>query len=56
MKIWLTIKWIKNDEGRWIVMGIYPGHLKPDPDTFINYTVQEVSTGKEFLLIPPVAA
>jgi len=56
MKIWLTIRWIKNDHGRWVVMSVHPGYLKPDSDKFVNYTVQEVSPGKESLLIPPSAA
>ena len=56
MRTWLTIKWIKNDAGRWIVMSVHPGCLKPDPDKFVNYTVQEVEVPGECLLIPPAAA
>lgn len=53
MKIWLTIKWIKNDQDQWVVMVVYFGHLLPDPDFFSNYTCQLVEAGKEARLFPP---
>lgn len=56
MKIWITIKWIKNDMGRWVVMSVHPGYLLPVRDNVINYTVQEVTLTGESLLIPPKVA
>jgi hypothetical protein len=51
MKAWLTIKWIKDDAGRWKIMKIYSGHLLPDPGQ--GYTCQLVEISKDFRLFNP---
>jgi hypothetical protein len=51
MKAWLTIKWFKDDAGRWRIMAIYSGHLLPDPGQ--GYTCQLVELSKEIRLFTP---
>ncbi len=56
MKVWLTVKWIKDDANRWKVMTIHTGHLLPestDESICKNYIAQLVEIPGEFRLFTP---
>ena len=53
MKVWITVKWVKDNFNRWLVMAVYFGHLLPDQEKFQNYTCQEAETGEKMRLLNP---